>query len=415
MTPITSDDGGSSILDNQWQPDPNFVPPTDEKTIGVNNLMSIAWLRRGLDMASAVCRVLIHGGTSETGSGFLVASDLLLTNNHVLPDEATALASVAELNYQLNWAGQFEPSRRYPISRFERTSTELDYTLVRVAGSPGDIFGYVDPTLRAEVAVNDFVTIIQHPNGGPKQIALTDNKVAALLATVLQYTTDTEPGSSGSPVFNQNWQITGLHHAGGNLAGPDGGRYFINEGIRFAAIVRDAAGLLGMSDLLYVLAFGDLRSDLVKIIELGIGPSGPAAAGMELLQGHPSLSIACSDRLSTRTAGEPGALAIAASGVSLGAALMQWTRGSGHEAVQELAASDFPPKPELVTAVNEVLAPGKLPLQVYSDLLARLEADLALVDNLPSFPDELNPTQAASLLVSAVLCGANATAPAAEA
>jgi endonuclease/exonuclease/phosphatase family metal-dependent hydrolase len=50
---------------------------------------------------------------------------------------------------------------------------------------------------------------------------------------VLRYRTDTEPGSSGSPVFNNDWQLVALHHAGYR---EDGGTA-VNEGIRISAIV----------------------------------------------------------------------------------------------------------------------------------------------------------------------------------
>ena len=61
------------------------------------------------------------------------------------------------------------------------------------------------------------MTIIQHPLGGPKQIAITANQVVNTYDYRLQYTTDTQPGSSGSPVFNDDWKVIALHHAGGNL------------------------------------------------------------------------------------------------------------------------------------------------------------------------------------------------------
>jgi V8-like Glu-specific endopeptidase len=54
----------------------------------------------------------------------------------------------------------------------------------------------------------------------------------------LQYTTDTLPGSSGSPVFNDAWKVVALHHAGGNLVtNPRGDRMFANQGILMAKIL----------------------------------------------------------------------------------------------------------------------------------------------------------------------------------
>lgn len=60
----------------------------------------------------------------------------------------------------------------------------------------------------------EYVTIIQHPNGHPKQIALRENQIIDMLENFLHYHTDTAPGSSGSPLFNDQWEVVGLHHSG---------------------------------------------------------------------------------------------------------------------------------------------------------------------------------------------------------
>ena len=61
------------------------------------------------------------------------------------------------------------------------------------------------------------------------------------LAEVIRYETDTEPGSSGSPVFDNGWEIIALHHSGGDRApsDPSGNTWLNNEGIRIDAIVKD--------------------------------------------------------------------------------------------------------------------------------------------------------------------------------
>ena len=48
----------------------------------------------------------------------------------------------------------------------------------------------------------------------------------------LRYRNNTEPGSSGSPVFNFDWQLVALHHAG--AAGVEPVAY--NQGIPIAPI-----------------------------------------------------------------------------------------------------------------------------------------------------------------------------------
>lgn len=61
-----------------------------------------------------------------------------------------------------------------------------------------------------------------------------------LMETLLHYRTPTEPGNSGSPVFeSERWRVVALHHGGGsNVPSLDGvdGTYEANEGIAIRAI-----------------------------------------------------------------------------------------------------------------------------------------------------------------------------------
>ena len=80
-----------------------------------------------------------------------------------------------------------------------------------------------------EIAQNDFVNIIQHPEGKMKQISLYHNIVTNTNERVVQYLTDTLKGSSGSPVFNSDWEVVALHHSGG---GYKAGEPELPEGIK---------------------------------------------------------------------------------------------------------------------------------------------------------------------------------------
>jgi endonuclease G, mitochondrial len=91
----------------------------------------------------------------------------------------------------------------------------------------------------ADPIPTEHVVIIQHANGGPKQIALSANAVLQVKPPWLHYSTDTLPGSSGSPVFNDLWQVIAVHHAEGpELKRPDGYCYS-NEGVLASAIKPD--------------------------------------------------------------------------------------------------------------------------------------------------------------------------------
>jgi hypothetical protein len=70
-------------------------------------------------------------------------------------------------------------------------------------------------------------------NNSPGTIgSLNENRVTNIYRHYLQYTTDTLPGSSGSPVFNDDWEVVALHHGGGHLKTNDKGDIrFVNQAV----------------------------------------------------------------------------------------------------------------------------------------------------------------------------------------
>ena len=84
--------------------------------------------------------------------------------------------------------------------------------------------------------------VVGHPRGGGLQVALHDSRLIDVDddERLLHYRTPTDPGSSGSPVFNEAWEVMGLHHAGSattpRLHGT--GTYEANEAIALGAIRR---------------------------------------------------------------------------------------------------------------------------------------------------------------------------------
>lgn len=208
--------------------DPNGV----ERVLGVSNLCSINFLARGLQAAGSVARlrVRLKDGSGEwSGTGFLVAPNLLMTNSHVLPNAKAASLAIAEFNYQHDLNGVEAPKRIYnlmPSSLFF-TNVGLDVSFVEVAprafdGTPLSEFGFLPLIARSGKGVDgEWVSMIQHPGGQPKQIAIRDSQILTLtkedvegidLEKVIHYSTDSEPGSSGAPVFNDQWQVLALHH-----------------------------------------------------------------------------------------------------------------------------------------------------------------------------------------------------------
>lgn len=214
-----------------------------EAIIGaITTLRDINFLSIGIEKAKSVARIVLADGSR--GTGFLVGDNYLVTNNHVLPNETVAATATAEFNVQKTVEGRDDRIDPYPLApnRFWKTSQKEDaggddWTVVAVDGNPRANHGYLN-LVRAEPKAKDEVIIVQHPSGGPKKIALSHNVVAYVDAKRVQYLTDTEEGSSGSPVFDSEWRIVALHHKGGLLREPGSATlYKRNQGIHVNVLV----------------------------------------------------------------------------------------------------------------------------------------------------------------------------------
>jgi endonuclease G len=216
------------------------------------DFLGVAFLDVARAAAAAVGRVAFRD-LQPQGSGLMVSNRLFLTNNHVIPGPGEAQQFVVQFNYELDQDGQQRALTQFELAPdlFFLTSPEdaLDFTLVAIggrvsgAGALGD-FGYC-PLLSSDDKhmLGDFVNIIQHPEGGYKQVVIRENRLVTRLDTVLHYVADTLPGSSGSPVFNDQWEVIALHHWGEPYTvaiRPDGRavKRNVNEGVRVSAIAR---------------------------------------------------------------------------------------------------------------------------------------------------------------------------------
>src|SRR5215211_785129 len=160
-----------------------------ERQIMGNDIMPINYLDIGKKKSESICRIEVKdrvGRTIEYGTGFMVTSSLLLTNNHVLENSDLCKKSLAQFNYQDD--ENFLPKQTINFAldpdRFFYTNPSLDFTLVNVksksidGSAPLSNFGYIQLIAQTgKIMRGEYVSMVQHPNGEKKSIAIRENRV----------------------------------------------------------------------------------------------------------------------------------------------------------------------------------------------------------------------------------------------
>lgn len=210
------------------------------------------FLGRFMSLGDRVCRI-------ETpymlGTGFLVSSDLVLTNFHVVeevvatPSQARDVACIFDYRQEGGLEGSSPKKSRTKQRKKPHPTTcrlapqwlvakspyaksdvgesgeagaeELDYALLRLAAPIGKA-----PGMKAEqrgwfslasegalLAVRDFVVVPQHPEGETLSVAWGNVLAFNSMATRVRYDATTDEGSSGAPCFTADLAVFGLHHA----------------------------------------------------------------------------------------------------------------------------------------------------------------------------------------------------------
>jgi len=216
-----------------------------------------------------VCRVDLDG--KGNGTGFLVGPDTVLTNHHVVADAIVGTRSPRTISCRFDYklapqgdvisAGSVFPLAddwlidslpHSPVDLLpdpkahDPSDEELDYALLRlrerVGARPAGNAEQAEPRgwvkldgKQVDFAAQKVVAILQHPKTLPLKLALGMNQAITINAAGnrIRHTVPTEGGSSGSPVFNADWELVALHHSGD----PEEIKPEFNEAIPIAKIV----------------------------------------------------------------------------------------------------------------------------------------------------------------------------------
>lgn len=211
-----------------------------------------------------VCRI---AAGSLSGTGVLVAPDLVITNSHVMAQVASEqgeLIGKASCTFDDKKGGSSyrTPKKVVAVSVMLASSpyaqedlvpgpaatslNHLDYAVLKLAEAVGDqpvalggeARGFVDlANLAQDVAPSSGLIILQHPQGLPMKVDI--GAVLGIAGARLRHSVNTEPGSSGAPVFDGALRLAALHHAG-HGSGPGGAAPGYNQAIPIALIISDA-------------------------------------------------------------------------------------------------------------------------------------------------------------------------------
>ena len=287
---IAQPEGKFTLDGDQLQQLKNFAGTPEhhrcsESMVPGGDYVQVGLLQTVVGRASAVAALCDATGATQ-GTGFIIrGSDLyeqwgqglfLVTNAHVLSDpshkahEPSAPLSPQSVKIVLEAAGgnalQCETKARWqsPICNHDvtivaLTNPEANRKLQPLPIFTGNKLEPGDPEIPEQAKTASRVSVIGYPKGGPLSLSIVGNISGAngMLVDIgarkpgeadpvyLHYRAPTEPGNSGSPVFETNsWSVVGLHHEGFDKfdgrakLGGKCGKSFANEGISIRSIQR---------------------------------------------------------------------------------------------------------------------------------------------------------------------------------
>lgn len=181
-------------MPSDWVPPPSPTPLANR--VGLSPDGFNAAQRMTLRVRNIGC------GFVRTGTGFAVDAFTLVTNRHVIDDSSTIEVSTHD--------------GRIIDSRATSTTTIADIAIITTEQSMGGAFAV---RANEDPQEGDVITVVGYPQGGRLTtvsgvvLGPTRDPIGAAVGTILATTANVEPGSSGSPVLNENGQLVGVVYA----------------------------------------------------------------------------------------------------------------------------------------------------------------------------------------------------------
>jgi hypothetical protein len=225
----------------------------DDLTMPVGKVTNlIKTLNALVTLAPAICLLRVSNAFgSFFGTGFRISDSQILTNHHVLfPKGAVATGVFADFGFDVDENDKVTDVTSLPgaVATIKGEKAD-DWAVIEVVGMPATATcPVISLDQGATPTVGQATYILQHPGGQRKRLGFVRNTITDVDDGLVRYLTDTEPGSSGAPVFDTAGRLLALHHAGGRpvevVGKPPVAK---NEGIRISRVLErlKAAGVPG--------------------------------------------------------------------------------------------------------------------------------------------------------------------------
>lgn len=230
----------------ETQPEPEPVPAETYEALIFgqqrDTRLPYEFIEKAKSAARSVARLTVSrifngvpDGKAMYGTGWLIAPGILMTNHHVIdardrrkppwgpgedyatPTDFEAQAKGVVVWFDFHIEAKEAPHLECKGAELLAQNKGLDYAVIKL----NDVEKIADRKPLSVIPVQPSLVrgsrmnILQHPKGGPLRYAIRNNFFVSpgKKPSFLWYQTDTEPGASGSPVCNDDWQVVALHHA----------------------------------------------------------------------------------------------------------------------------------------------------------------------------------------------------------
>jgi len=218
----------------------------EAKVGGSDDTLSIDFFKKTMDVSRSVFKILVHRHfdgeprffTDEDpefglGTAWVIGNRLMITNHHVVCARGPMEAPVEPEDFDLQGQNTYIIPDYHALSDADKMiklddaallahDEALDFAIYQL---PEELEDRAPLKLRSrnikkalDKALSSRVNIVQHPMGKPQRVGFRNNFIVIGDDHRLSYLTDTEGGSSGSPVCDDNRSVAALHRATNSIS-----------------------------------------------------------------------------------------------------------------------------------------------------------------------------------------------------